>query len=219
MGRNYYWKEKTGVGDLIYDDCGKGYVDESCQTYIGNPWPKMFYGINLKLEYKGFDLALLFQGATGFDIYNGVKRYTQNFGDDGNTTKDIFKNSFFGENGLTDMPRCGTFDENNQWVGDPSQNYSTVSSFWVEKGNYLKLKNLVFGYSLPKNLLKKASIENVRVYFSASNLFTITKYSGIDPEIAGSSNSGSQSVLERGVDRDDRYLPSRLISFGIDLTF
>lgn len=219
MGRNYYWKEKTGVGDLIYDDCGKGYVDESCQTYIGNPWPKMFYGINLKLEYKGFDLALLFQGATGFDIYNGVKRYTQNFGDDGNTTKDIFKNSFFGENGLTDMPRCGTFDEENQWVGDPSQNYSTVSSFWVESGNYLKLKNLVFGYSLPKNLLKKASIENVRVYFSASNLFTITKYSGIDPEIAGTSNSGSQSVLERGVDRYDRYLPSRLISFGIDLTF
>ena len=112
-----------------------------------------------------------------------------------------------------------TFDDEYQWVGDPSQNYSTVSSFWVESGNYLKLKNLVFGYSLPKNLLKKASIENVRVYFSASNLFTITKYSGIDPEIAGTSNSGSQSVLERGVDRYDRYLPSRLISFGIDLTF
>ena len=63
------------------------------------------------------------------DIYNGVKRYTQNFGDDGNTTKDIFKNSFFGENGLTDMPRCGTFDEENQWVGDPSQNYSTDLHF------------------------------------------------------------------------------------------
>lgn len=219
QGANYYWKENTGVGDLIFDDFGKGYVNEECQTYIGNPWPEMIYGINMSLDYKGFDLNLQFQGAAGFDIYNSVKGSTQTFGSDGNTTKDIFQNSFFGENGLTNMPRNGMFDSSNQWVGDPSQNYATVSSFWVEKGDYLKLKNLVVGYSLPKNILKKTAISNARIYVSAQNVFTLTKYTGIDPEIAGSSTSGSQSVLQRGVDTPNRYLPSRLISFGLDFTF
>lgn len=217
-GMNYYWKEKTGVGDLIFDDFGKGFVNQDCQTYIGNPWPKMIYGINMNFEYKGFDLNLQLQGAAGFDIYNAVKSYTQTFGNDGNTTKDIFQDSFFGDNGLTNMPRNGLFDENHQWVGDPSQNYNTVSSFWVEKGDYLKLKNLVIGYTLPKSILMKASIKNARIYISAQNVFTITNYTGIDPEIAGSSNDGSQSVLQRGVDTYNRYLPSRLVSFGIDLT-
>lgn len=225
QGRNYYWKENTSVGDIIFDDYNpatgehQGYVDDNCMTYIGNPWPKMTFGINMNFEYKGFDLSLLFQGATGFDIYNRVKMYTQNFADDGNTTKDIFKNSFFGDNGLTDMPRSGYFDERNNWIADPSQNFGTVSSFWVEKGNYMKLKNLVLGYTLPKNISRKAFLEQARVYFSAQNLFTITGYSGIDPEIAGTTADGAQSVMERGVDNHNRYLPSRLFSFGIDLTF
>jgi len=218
-GKSFYWKENTGVGDLIFDDGGQGYVDEKSQTYIGNPWPKMTLGLNLKFEYKGFDLNMLFQGATGFEIYNDVKRYTQTFTSDGNTTKDIFQNSFMGDNGLTDKPRSGMFNDANQWVGDPSENYSTTSSFFVEKGDYLKLKNLVVGYSLPKNISRKASIESVRIYFSAQNLVTWTKYTGIDPEIAGSATSGAQSVLQRGVDTYNRYLPSRLVSFGLDLTF
>lgn len=220
-GYPYYWKEKTGVGDLIFNDFGKGHVDESCQTFIGNPWPKMTYGINIALDYKGFDLSLAFQGATGMDIYNGLKEHTQNFYDDGNLTMDVYKTSFFGDNGLTDQPRVGTFD-NGVWIGDPSSNYSTVSSFWVEKASYLKLKNLVFGYSLPKQLLRKISIENLRVFLSASNVFTITKYSGIDPEIAGNATPNGSNVSNmqaRGVDTYNRYLPSRLISFGLDLTF
>lgn len=222
-GRPYYWKEKTGVGDLIFDDHGKGYVDEDCKEYIGNPWPKMTYGINLNAEWRGFDLALLFQGAAGFQVYNAVKGYTQTFGSDGNTTMDIYKNSFFGDNGLTDQPRCGMFDESGAWLGDPSGNFGTISSFWVENGDYLKLKNLVFGYTLPRNLTRKAYFEKVRVYFSASNLFTITKYSGIDPEIAGTSTQASNiagtSMTARGVDTYNRYIPSRLFSFGLDLTF
>lgn len=228
-GRPYYWKEKTGVGDLIFSDINhetgehQGYVNEDCMTYIGNPWPKMTYGINLAADYKGFDLALLFQGAAGFDIYNAVKRYTQNFGDDGNTTMDIYKNSFFGGNGLTDQPRCGYTDENGKWYGDPSANFGTVSSFWVEKGDYLKLKNLVVGYTLPRNITRKAAMEKVRFYFSASNLFTITGYSGIDPEIAGTStqnsNQAGTDMKSRGVDTHYRYLPSRLFSFGVDITF
>lgn len=231
-GQNYYWKPNTGVGDLIFDDFGQGYVNEKCQTNIGNPWPKAIYGINLKFEFKGFDLNLQFQGAFGFDIYNAVKGgsstgvgSTQTFASDGNTTKDIFQDSFFGPNGLTNMPRAGILDASNQWTSDPSQNYTTTSSFWVEKGDYLKLKNLVIGYSLPKSLLRNIGFDNTRIYLSAQNVFTITSYSGIDPEIAASAitndatDSAQRHVLQRGVDNPNRYLPSRLISVGIDLGF
>lgn len=225
-GMPWYWKEKTGVGDLIFSDVNRetgehqGYVNADCQDFIGNPWPKMTYGLNITAAWKGFDLALQFQGAAGFEIYNQVKMYTQRFGDDGNTTMDIYKNSFFGENGLTDQPRVTSF-ENGTNMGDVSENFTTTSSFWVEKGDYLKLKNLVFGYTLPQHITRKAAMERVRFYFSASNLFTITKYSGIDPEIAGTSTSAGSgtSMTARGVDTYNRYIPSRLFSFGLDLEF
>lgn len=222
-GRPYYWQQNTGVGDLIFDDHGQGYVDENCKEYIGNPWPKMTYGINLSAQWRGFDLSAVFQGAAGFQIYNAVKAYTQTFATDGNTTMDIYKCSFFGDNGLTDQPRCGMISDSGAWVGDPSKNYSTINSFWVEDGDYLKCKNLVFGYTLPENITRKAYIQKLRVYFSASNLFTITKYSGIDPEIGGTSTQASNlagtSMTARGVDTYNRYIPSRLFSFGLDLTF
>ena len=222
-GRPYYWQQNTGVGDLIFDDHGQGYVDENCKEYIGNPWPKMTYGINLAAQWRGFDLSAVFQGAAGFQIYNAVKAYTQTFATDGNTTMDIYKCSFFGDNGLTDQPRCGMISDSGAWVGDPSKNYSTINSFWVEDGDYLKCKNLVFGYTLPENITRKAYIQKLRVYFSASNLFTITKYSGIDPEIGGTSTQASNlagtSMTARGVDTYNRYIPSRLFSFGLDLTF
>jgi hypothetical protein len=181
----------------------------------------MIYGINASFEYKGFDLGFVFQGALGFEIFNGVKAYTQVFGGDGNTTKDVFNVSFFGDNGLTDVPRSGYFQDGKTyqdagaiWISDANanKNYSTVSTFFLEKGDYLKLKNLVLGYSLPKAWAKKASMENARIYLSAQNVFTLTKYKGIDPEIGG-------NALARGLDHQNRYLPSRLISFGLDLTF
>ena len=210
-GRPYYWQQNTGVGDLIFDDHGQGYVDENCKEYIGNPWPKMTYGINLAAQWRGFDLSAVFQGAAGFQIYNAVKAYTQTFATDGNTTMDIYKCSFFGDNGLTDQPRCGMISDSGAWVGDPSKNYSTINSFWVEDGDYLKCKNLVFGYTLPENITRKAYIQKLRVYFSASNLFTITKYSGIDPEIGGTSTQASDlagtSMTARGVDTYNRYIP------------
>ncbi len=222
-GHPYYWKQNTSVGDIIFDDMGQGYVDDNCKQYIGNPWPKATYGLNLSANWRNFDLTALFQAATGFEIYNGVKAYTQNFGTDGNTTMDIYKNSFFGDNGLTDQPRCGFIDESGAWIGDPSGNFGTVSSFWVEKGDYLKLKNLVVGYSIPFPKSWNKVLSKARVYFSAQNLFTITKYSGIDPEIAGTStqtsNNAGTSMTARGVDTYNRYVPSRLYSFGLEIVF
>lgn len=211
----YYQNEKTGVGDLIFDDNGQGKVTATSRQYIGNPWPKMILGFNIGFEYKGFDLSAIFQGAFGFDIMNLVKPYTQMFSSD-NTTADIFKTSNFGlgNTTVTDMPRVGYVDANGSFTADgaANKNYSTVSGYMVDKGDYVKLKNLSIGYSLPKKIAKKATLENARLYVSMQNVFTLTKYKGIDPEIGG-------GVLMRNVDNQNRYLPSRLISFGVDLTF
>ena len=211
----YYQKKQTGIGDLIFDDNGEGRVTPLSRKFIGNPWPKMFLGININLEYKRFDLSAVFQGAFGFDIMNLVKPYTQMFSSD-NTTAEIFKTSRFGidNNKVTDYPRVGYVNESGSFIGDgaANKNYSTVSGYMVEKGDYLKLKNLSLGYNLPEKLSQKAGMKKARLYTSIQNVFTITGYTGIDPEIGG-------SVLMRGIDNQNRYLPSRLVSFGIDLTF
>jgi TonB-linked SusC/RagA family outer membrane protein len=211
----YYQTRQTGVGDLIFDDNGHGRVTPLSREFIGNPWPKMVFGMNINLEYKGFDLNAVFQGAFGFDIMNLVKPYTQMFSSD-NTTAEIFKTSGFGldNNTVTGYPRVGYIDGNGSFIGDgaANKNYSTVSAYLVERGDYLKLKNLSIGYTLPTSISQKAGVQNVRLYTSIQNVFTMTNYSGIDPEIGG-------GVLMRGVDHQNRYLPSRLVSFGIDLTF
>lgn len=219
-GQPYYFRPQTGPGDIIYDDMGKGYVSGSSQTYIGDPWPDMTLGLNLNAQWKGFDLTAMFSGAFGFDIYNALKPHTQQFFGDENTTKDIYKTSFFGNNGVTDQPRAGAWVD-GVFISDASLglNYYTISSFWVEKGNYLKLQDLVFGYTLPKSLTQKLNMAKLRFYFTANNVFTITSYSGLDPEIGGTSSTGSGSVRQRGVESLGRYLPSRQYAFGIDLTF
>lgn len=211
----YYQTRQTGVGDLIFDDNGQGRVTPVSRQFIGNPWPKMFFGMNINLEYKGFDLSAVFQGAFGFDIMNLVKPYTQMFSSD-NTTAEIFNTSGFGLDNttVTEYPRVGYVDENGSFIGDgaANKNYSTASTYMVERGDYLKLKNLSVGYTLPGKISQKAGVQSVRLYTSIQNVFTITNYSGIDPEIGG-------GVLMRGIDHQNRYLPSRLVSFGIDLTF
>jgi TonB-linked SusC/RagA family outer membrane protein len=211
----YYQKKQTGVGDLIFDDNGQGRVTATSRKFIGNPWPKVTLGLNLAIEYKGFDMSAVFQGAFGFEIMNLVKPYTQMFSSD-NTTSDIFNTSYFGVNNttVTDMPRVGFVNENGSYIADgaANKNYSTVSGYLVEKGDYLKLKNLSLGYTFSKAISQKAGVQKLRIYTSIQNVFTLTGYSGIDPEIGG-------SVLMRGVDNQNRYLPSRLVSFGVDLTF
>lgn len=211
----YYQQQNTGVGDLIYDDNGLGRVTAASRRYIGNPWPKMILGLNVGMNYFGFDLNLVFQGAFGFDIMNLMTPYTHMFMSD-NTTAAIFGTSCFGKDNttVTGSPRVGYVNEKGSFIGDgaANRNYSTVSGYLVEKGDYFKLKNLSFGYTLPQKYSRRAKMEKLRLYFSMQNVFTITKYSGLDPEIGGGS-------LMYNIDHQNRYLPSRLYSFGLDVTF
>ncbi len=203
---------RAHVGDLIFADMdGNGEINDKDKTVIGNPYPKFVYGINVNLNWKGFDLALLFNGVAGVDIFNGVAPYAQSFFSDGNTTSKVFGASFLGDNQLTGQPRIGVMN-GASFAPDPNHNYTWASSYFVENGSYLKLKNLQLGYNFSNQLLDRAHIKNARLYVMANNLFTITRYSGIDPELGG-------GVTTRGIDAPWRYPNARIYSVGIDLTF
>lgn len=200
------------VGDLKYADINKdGIINDQDRTTIGNPYPKVVYGANINLSYKGFDLVALFNGVAGVDIFNGVAPYAMSLFSDGNTTSRVFNASFLGSNGLTSQPRIGVLN-GTTFTYDPNRNYSTASSYFIEDGSYLKLKNLQLGYTFSGDLLSKAHIKSARVFVMANNLFVITKYSGIDPELGG-------GVTTRGIDAPWNYPNSRIYSVGVDLTF
>lgn len=135
---------QANVGDLIYADTnGDGVISDKDKTIIGNPNPKLVYGLSATLGWKGFDLAVLFNGVAGVDLYNGVAPYAQFPFSDGNTTKDVFGASFLGDNQLTNQPRIGVLTPGTggapaTFAADPNHNYSNVSSYFVENGSTLR---------------------------------------------------------------------------------
>lgn len=204
--------QQSRAGDLRFADLNSdGVLDDADRTFIGNPNPEFAYGLNLNFGYKGFDVAMLFNGVLGAKIFNGVAPYNSTFYADGNTSADIFGTSYFDGAGITDRPRVGYVD-GNDFLNDPNGNYSRVSSYWVENGSYLKLKNFQIGYTIPQKLLSRYKITGIRLYAMGNNLFALTGYSGRDPELAG-------GVTSRGIDSPTIYPQNRLYSFGLDVNF
>lgn len=212
--------QKAHAGDLIYQDLNKeGKIDDQDRQVIGNPNPKVVYGMNLHLNYQGFDLALLFNGVGGVQLFNGVKAYKQYPFADGNTTSKVFNNSFLGSNGLTSQPRLGIV-QNGGFTLDPNRNYTSVNSYFVENGSYVKLKNIQLGYTFSNNILQKVKIKSARVFIMANNLFTITRYTGLDPELGSAyTPSGYSAVTTQGVDAVTNYPQTKIYSAGFDFTF
>jgi hypothetical protein len=209
------------AGDLIFQDYNHdGQINSNDKQVIGNPNPKLVYGINIHLNYKEFDVALLFNGVAGVQLFNGVKAYEQYPFSDGNTTSQIFNDSFFGSNGLTSQPRLGIKNANGSFTLDPNGNYTQANSYFVENGSYLKLKNLQIGYTFSDKVLQKLRIHSIRVFAMANNLFVITKYSGLDPELGSSaSNLGYSGITTRGIDVVTQYPQTRIFSMGLDVKF
>jgi len=208
------------AGDLEFQDLnGDGNIDASDRQVIGNPNPKMVYGFNLHFNYQGFDLAMLFNGVAGVQLYNGVKAYEQTVFQDGNSTSQIFNDSFFGSNGLTSQPRLG-IPTAGGFTLDPNQNYSSVNSYFVESGAYLKLKNLQLGYTFTGNVLKQLDVKGLRVFVMANNLLTFTHYKGLDPELGSEmSSGGSISTTSQGIDAVTNYPQAKIYSVGVDVSF
>ena len=207
------------AGDLEFQDVNHdGVIDQNDKQVIGNPNPKMVYGINIHLNYEGFDLAMLFNGVQGVQLFNGVKAYEQSLFADGNSTTQVFNDSFLGSNGLTSQPRLMGGAGNT--VLDPNTNYSSVNSYFVENGSYLKLKNLQLGYTFSGNILQRLSMKTARLFVMANNVFTITKYRGLDPELGSAyTPTGYGAATTQGIDAVTNYPQTKIYSVGLDLTF
>ena len=185
-------------GDIRFKDLnGNGILDEDDQTKIGDPTPTWTYGLNLALAYKGFDIMLFGQGVGGSDVFKATRRFDLQMA---NMTADAL-DRWTGEGTSDTYPRLV--------MNDPNRNFSRSSDFYVEKGDYFRIKTLQLGYTLPDRMTKKAGFKKVRFYASGNNLFTATQYSGFDPEIGGGSF---------GVDRGF-YQQPRYFLFGINATF
>lgn len=214
-------KGTAHAGDLIFEDYNHdGKITTDDRQVLGNPNPKLIYGINARFNYKGFDLALLFNGVQGVDLFNGVKAYEQFPFSDGNTTSQVFKDSFLGSNGLTGQPRLGIKNPDGSFTLDPNKNYQTVSSYFVENGSYIKLKNAQLGYTFGSDMLSRIKIRSARIFVMANNLFTITKYKGLDPELGSAASMGGYvGPTSLGIDAVSQYPQTRIYSIGLDVNF
>ncbi len=192
---------ETVPGDIRFKDLdGNGVIDINDRTYIGNPTPKMTYGFNADVEWKGVELNVFFQGTEGNDIYNSTTRYDFTYVNRPSSAL----NRWTGPGTSNTEPRVS--------LSDPNQN-ARVSDRFVEDGSYLRLKTLQLGYNLPQNWLKKVHVQKFKIYVTGQNLLTFTKYSGLDPEIGNVGGS-----LEIGIDRGF-YPQARTVMGGVSLTF
>ena len=147
------------------------------RTFIGNPHPKLSYGFNIDLQYKNWSLTAFFQGVYGNDLTNYVNRWTLFKQFEGNRKVERLYESWTAERYKNGEKITLPIATNNDAI------MQKQSSFFIEKGSYLRMKDLQIGYTIPKKVLSKLNIENIQFYVEVSNLFTITKYSGLDPEV------------------------------------
>lgn len=190
-------------GDVRFVDFdNNGVLNDDDRTMIGKGMPDWTFGLNFGFEWKGLDFNILLQGQAGCEVFNVTRRTDLYYI---NLPKTIL-NRWTGEGTTNSQPRF-TFDSANQ-------NYR-VSDMWLEDGSFLRARNVQLGYTLPQQWTKKAGISRLRVYLQAENLFTLTKYTGCDPEVTGgNSGYGTEVGVDRGV-----YPQSRTFSVGVNLTF
>jgi hypothetical protein len=196
-----FQNESTAPGDIRFRDLnGDNIINEDDRTFIGDPTPDLVYGITADVQYKGFDLSLFIQGTQGNDIYNGIFRYDFFYTNRPQSSLERWRG-----------PGTSNFEPRVN-LNDPNFN-ARASDRFVEDGSYLRIKNLQLGYTLPQSLLGKLQIQKFRVYVAAQNLLTITKYSGLDPEIGTVGGA-----LELGIDQGF-YPQARMFLSGVNLTF
>jgi TonB-dependent starch-binding outer membrane protein SusC len=189
-------------GDLIFADVnGDGQITDEDRVMIGSPYPDFTLGFNINTSWRAFDMNMFWYGAFGQDVFTGgTRRHDLNMP---NWKTDVL-NRWTEENPSTTHPRVT--------ITDPNGNFSRPSDFFIEDGSYLRLRNVSLGYTLPESISARMGVSRFRVYGAAQNLFTITGYSGHDPEI------GSSWALDVGIDRNI-YPQARSFTLGLNLDF
>lgn len=194
------------LGDIIYSDSnGDGIINELDRGVIGNPHPDFTFGFTNSFKYKSWDLSVFVQGTVGNDVLNLTKR-------NGTQNAMLYQNQLVDaldywspENPNASQPRL---------LNSISHPNIMISDRYVEKGDYLRLQNITFGYTLSPDFASSINLTRLRIYATAQNLYTFTKYTGYDPEIG----SFNQNVLLTGVD-NGRYPTPRTFIFGVNLDF
>ena len=193
---------KAQPGDLkfvniVEDDV----IDDADRTFIGKGMPDWTFGLTLGFDWKGFDFNMFLQGQLGAQAFNVTRRTDLYYI---NLPKSIL-NRWTGEGTTNKYPRF-VFDSTNE-------NYR-VSDLWVEDASFLRARNIQLGYTLPQRITKLAAISRLRLYVQAENAFTLTKYTGCDPEVTGGNGFGTEVGIDRGV-----YPQARTFTFGVNVNF
>lgn len=203
----------AGPGDFRFNDLnGDGVINDADKTAIGSPHPKFTYGANINLSYKAFDFSLFLQGVSGNKLFNATKYLTKHPLGFNNVEAGAAYNAWTPENHSNEYPKMS--------VNDPNDNYR-ASDWYVENGSYLRIKNIQLGYTLPEALIKRMGLQQLRIYVAAQNLFTFTKYTGLDPEVgAYQLNSSDQNKMSRLMGVDNYTYPQvRTMQVGASLKF
>lgn len=202
--------DKARVGGFKFADVSgpdgvpDGKIDGFDRTIIGNPHPDFIYSLNVNASYKRFDLAMFFNGSQGNDLFDLTRQYTD----------------FYAFPGAVSTRTLDAWspDNRNSMMPSPNANAPTIefqsSSYYVQDGSFFRMKNLQIGYSLPVEKMFNNMISRFRVYVSATNLFTITSYSGMDPEVSQYSSTFTGPGVDMGV-----YPVPRQYLVGLNLAF
>ncbi|WP_455609254.1 SusC/RagA family TonB-linked outer membrane protein [Bacteroides rodentium] len=218
IGKNSMW-----IGDYIFEDLNKdGVINEKDRTYIGNPEPDFTFGFGNTFSYKGFDLSIYLNGSVGNEVVNWGRREMEDAHSNNNLLKDALN---YAKLGLIDPN--GPDDYRNVQIvagdayacrmsGSTKTNESNYrfSNLYVEDGSYLRIQSISLGYTLPKKWVRTLKLENMKLYCNLQNVYTFTKYKGMDPEIG----SANQDALLTGFD-NYRYPSPRIYTFGMNVTF
>ncbi len=207
-------------GDYIFEDVnGDGVINESDRKFIGNPEPKFSFGFNSTFTYKDFDLNIFLNGVYGNKVYNFIRETYTNPMRNSNLlleTVNLANVELIDPDGGRTLQNMHVANADatvcRVALHDANKN-NRMSSYFVEDGSYIRVKNISLGYTFPKKLIKRAGLDNLRLYFNVQNPFTFTKYKGFDPEIG----AYNYNVLTRGIDHA-RYPSQTIYTFGLNVS-
>ena len=190
-------------GDLIFQDTdGNGVIDEKDKTFIGNPHPDFTGSFSLNLAYKGLDFSVTAYGAFGQQVMKSYRSFSDTPND--NYTTDVYTKYWTGEGSTNRYP---------SFSYGKHENFKDISDIYVENADYVKISNVTIGYNF-KNAWKNLPASQLRIYVAAQNLFTISGYSGMDPEVGDGAGYSWTSGIDSGY-----YPSSRTFMVGINLKF
>ncbi len=200
-------------GDIRFADINNdGVVDNNDRTILGSPIPDFYYGINLSANWKGIDFSALLQGVGGMQVYNAARIALENMQNTNNQLTTVL-DRWNGPGTSTTMPRAS--------INNPNNN-NRFSDRWVEDADFMRIRNVQLGYTVPQTLLQNLSngfINNVRAYLGVQNMFTFTGYTGFDPEVTrGFSFQKGEFPLATGQDSGGSPQPI-IYQLGVQVGF